>query len=166
MSSELAERLDAQHEIRLQMIGDLKVSPFDPTRPGLLNLLLISRADKLVKAQEVVSELKLNWILVDDHTVAILPPQISKGFAVKWLAKHLGVSLEKVMTIGDSANDISMLELPVYSYAVANADQKTKKAARFHAAAVDQNGLAAQLTTFLTGKKLIYCRPKVKYDST
>ncbi|XP_023210748.1 uncharacterized protein LOC111613626 [Centruroides sculpturatus] len=142
------------------MIGDLKVLPFDPAVPGLLNLLVIARPEKLVQAQKVAQELKLNWILVDEHTVAILPPEISKGFAVQWLAKHLGVSLEKVMTIGDSANDVPMLELPVYSYAVANADQKTKKAARFHAAAVEQNGLAYAIDDFFDRQKVNLLPPE------
>ena len=44
-----------------------------------------------------------------------------------------GIKLDEMMAIGDGENDIEMLQQAYYSFAVANARDEVKKAARFQA---------------------------------
>ena len=84
----------------------------------------------------------------------ITMPNVSKGHAVKWLSKELGIDLDNVMTIGDSANDHSMFNVTDYAYAMGNADEKTKSIAKLHTSSVDQNGLGEAILDFMFRKRL------------
>ena len=53
----------------------------------------------------------------------------SKGTALKLLAEHYGVPLEKTIAIGDQRNDIPMIEAAGLGFAVKNADEELKKVA-------------------------------------
>lgn len=53
-----------------------------------------------------------------------------KGNALAWLADQLKILPKEVMAFGDSANDVTMLSWAENSYAVANANEKAKEAAR------------------------------------
>ena len=84
----------------------------------------------------------------------ITKPAVSKGEAVKLLSKKLGIELDNVMTIGDSANDHSMFAVTDYAYAMGNANDITKSVAKLHTSAVDQNGLGEAILDFMFRKRL------------
>ena len=65
--------------------------------------------------------------------VDIFDPNISKGAALKVLQEELGILPEETMVFGDQMNDMEMLEQAYYSFAVANAREEVKAAARFMA---------------------------------
>ena len=56
-----------------------------------------------------------------------------KGSALLRLAEFLGIGREETMAFGDQLNDIEMLNQAYYSFAVANAREEVRKAARFQA---------------------------------
>ena len=58
---------------------------------------------------------------------------VCKGQAIEVLQKGLEIKPEETMAFGDQLNDMEMLEQAYYSFAVANAREEVKKAARFHA---------------------------------
>ena len=68
-------------------------------------------------------------------------PGVSKGSAIKELQRALGIKKEETMVFGDQENDIPMLEAAYYSYAVANAVDAAKKAARFETASNIDDGV-------------------------
>ena len=45
----------------------------------------------------------------------------NKGNGLQWLAGHLGISMEQVMALGDSDNDITMLRMAGLGVAMENA---------------------------------------------
>ena len=51
----------------------------------------------------------------------------SKGLALKNLAKHLNITIDETMAIGDHLNDLSMLEVAGLSVAVNNAQDEVKR---------------------------------------
>jgi hydroxymethylpyrimidine pyrophosphatase-like HAD family hydrolase len=55
---------------------------------------------------------------------------VDKGTAVEWLAQHYGATLEDVVAVGDWLNDVPMLERAGQSYAMAQAPQEVKAAAK------------------------------------
>lgn len=58
---------------------------------------------------------------------------VNKGEAVKTLQESLGIAPKETMVFGDQLNDIEMLNRAYYSFAVGNAREEVKKAARFQA---------------------------------
>lgn len=66
---------------------------------------------------------------------------VSKGNAVVWLCKHLGVDLNDVMAFGDGANDKSMFEVVSKGIAVGNAVDKLKILSKNVALDCNHNGI-------------------------
>lgn len=62
--------------------------------------------------------------LVHSHQemLDVLPHGIDKGSAVGWLARRVRTPLDMVMTCGNTANDLAMLQLPCPSVIVGEAD--------------------------------------------
>jgi len=59
----------------------------------------------------------------------IIDANVSKGRALKFIADKLGLSVEDFVAIGDSENDVEMLEVVGFGVAVANAHEKLKEVA-------------------------------------
>ena len=58
---------------------------------------------------------------------------VNKGRAVRTIQESLGIKVEETMAFGDQLNDIEMLNQAYYSFAVANAREEVRRAARFQA---------------------------------
>lgn len=71
-------------------------------------------------------------------------PGVSKGQAVRWLARRLGVPIERTLAIGDQFNDLEMISAVGHGAAMAGAPPAVRLAARYVAPPVDAEG-AAQL---------------------
>lgn len=103
---------------------------------------------KFVKNQNLATALmQQNHLEITNH-------QTTKGDAIKWMSKFLKFDLEHTMGIGDSTNDLTMLEVVNYSYAMANAKEKVKKTAKYHTSDVLQNGLGEALHDYLYRMKV------------
>ncbi|WP_420399101.1 HAD family hydrolase [Flagellimonas sp.] len=64
-----------------------------------------------------------------------------KGFALDKLMKDHGLASHEVMVFGDYNNDLEMLELSDYSFAMANAHPNVKKVAKYETASNDDYGV-------------------------
>ena len=71
-----------------------------------------------------------------------------KGGALQKLCDYLGCTMENVMTIGDGANDITMLQMAGVSVAMENAAPEVKAAAKYVTASCDENGVAQAIRKF------------------
>jgi Cof subfamily protein (haloacid dehalogenase superfamily) len=85
--------------------------------------------------------------------IEILPPNASKGSALKTLIKELGVPAAQVLAIGDGENDIEMLQLAGVGVAVGNASQHVKEIANAVVASNDSDGVAEALEQFVLNVK-------------
>lgn len=63
-----------------------------------------------------------------DGFIEVFPKGINKGTALTRLAKHLNISLDQVMAIGDQDNDISMFNVSGLAVAMKNAAEGPKLA--------------------------------------
>ncbi len=70
-------------------------------------------------------------------------PGVTKGRAVAWLAHRAGIPMSQVMTAGDALNDLEMIEDAGHGAAMASAPAEVRAAARYVAAPVDEDGVAA-----------------------
>ncbi|MEC3884295.1 Cof-type HAD-IIB family hydrolase [Halobacillus sp. HZG1] len=74
----------------------------------------------------------------------------SKGNAVMKLAEELNRSIKRTAVIGDSLNDLSMINVAGYSAAMGNAKDEVKEACHFNTKTNDENGVAHAIDYFLT----------------
>lgn len=65
-----------------------------------------------------------------------------KGLALDDYVKRLGISLQETMAIGDSYNDVSMLEKAGFAVAMGNAPEDIKKIAHYVTDSNDNHGFA------------------------
>lgn len=70
-------------------------------------------------------------------------PTANKGAALLWLAERLGIARHQVMAVGDSDNDIQMLQAAGHGVAMGNAASRVRRAANAVAPHVQDSGLAA-----------------------
>ena len=85
----------------------------------------------------------------DVRFVNVVDPDVSKGSALEKLAGHFGVSLDKVMAIGDGTNDLPLLEKAGLKIAMGNARPELKSISDHVTLTVDQSGVAAAIKRFL-----------------
>jgi Cof subfamily protein (haloacid dehalogenase superfamily) len=72
-------------------------------------------------------------------------PGVSKGRAVRWLARRLGVSLEQTMAIGDERNDIEMIAAVGHGVAMPSAPAEVRSVARYLAPPLAEEGAAQMI---------------------
>ncbi|MBT8281682.1 MAG: Cof-type HAD-IIB family hydrolase [Muriicola sp.] len=83
------------------------------------------------------------------HWVDISHPNAHKGHALNIIQGELGIGPAETMVFGDYNNDLEMLALSDFSYAMANAHPNVLKAARFTTKSNDQMGVEEVLEELL-----------------
>ncbi|MFK8056657.1 MAG: HAD family hydrolase [Saprospiraceae bacterium] len=84
----------------------------------------------------------LNWVDVSH-------PDAHKGYAIRMIQKQLGVSKAETMVFGDYHNDIEMLALADFSFAMGNAHPDIVAAANFQTTNNDDLGVERVLERLL-----------------
>ncbi|MCM5661445.1 HAD family hydrolase [Galbibacter mesophilus] len=80
-------------------------------------------------------------------------PNANKGYALKLLQEKLGVTKEETMVFGDYNNDLEMLELADFSYAMKNAHPNVVKTAKYQTKSNDENGVEYILNQLIEAKE-------------
>jgi Cof subfamily protein (haloacid dehalogenase superfamily) len=80
--------------------------------------------------------------------VEFMPPQVSKGIALDWLIDFYGIDREDTMAIGDSMNDVPMLERAGHPVAMPDGVEELKQLAEF-VPPEQPTGVAAAIDWFL-----------------
>lgn len=83
----------------------------------------------------------------------IVPKNISKGYGLKVLSTHLGVSPAEIIAIGDNYNDLEMFRFAGLGIAMANAPQEVKVKAKYVTRSNDEDGIAFAIQQFCNGEK-------------
>jgi hypothetical protein len=74
-----------------------------------------------------------------------LAPGVSKGRAVRWLARRLGVPLGRCMAVGDQYNDLEMIREVGHGVAMPTAPAAVQAVAQYVAPAVGEEGAAQMI---------------------
>lgn len=74
---------------------------------------------------------KVKVCMAGEEWVDFMDLSVDKGNALKFLQEYLGISRESTMAFGDNNNDIGMMHAAGESYAVENAREEVKEAAKF-----------------------------------
>lgn len=80
--------------------------------------------------------------------VELLSPQVSKGIALDWLIEFYGIDRNDTLAIGDSLNDVPMLERAGHSVAMPDSVDELKQLAQF-VPPEQCTGVAAAIEWFL-----------------
>lgn len=83
-----------------------------------------------VKIREAFED-RLKITISGDMWMDCMASGVNKGEAVKVLQESLGITAQETMAFGDQLNDMEMLKQAYYSFAIGNARQEVKEAARF-----------------------------------
>ncbi|MDA3853561.1 MAG: HAD family hydrolase [Bacteroidales bacterium] len=86
------------------------------------------------------------------HWLDIAPEGTNKGEAIKTLQKKYGISQEETMAFGDYHNDIEMLEVAKYSFAVASAQEEVKALADYQCASNKDIGVIDVINELLNNE--------------
>ena len=76
----------------------------------------------------------------------------SKGESMKRIAAEYGVGIDEVIAVGDSLNDMTLIESAGLGVAVANADEELKRAADEVTVSNDQDAVKALLEKYCIGE--------------
>jgi hypothetical protein len=113
-------------------------------------------AEKALKASEWSSHcecITTEYPARDLSILDLLPPGVSKGWALARLAGRLGVDRKETMAIGDNWNDVDMLEWAGQGVMMGNAAQELRTMAKMRgwkqAPPNDQDGVAQVLESAL-----------------
>ncbi|MGH4137251.1 Cof-type HAD-IIB family hydrolase [Clostridium sp.] len=74
---------------------------------------------------------------------------VSKGSAVKILGEYYGIKSEQIICIGDSENDLSMIEFAGLGVAMANGSELVKEAAQYITDSNNCDGVAKVIQKFV-----------------
>ena len=98
------------------------------------------------QSKETLQE--FNFSKTASDVLEISPQSISKGNALKIIAKKMNIASCEIMAIGDQENDIEMLKFADVSVAMGNAIDKVKKIANYHTSSNDEDGVAKAIEMF------------------
>ncbi|WP_299891821.1 HAD family hydrolase [uncultured Lacinutrix sp.] len=87
-----------------------------------------------------------------NHWVDISENIANKGYAIKLIQEKYNISPEETMVFGDYNNDLEMLKLAKYSYAMENAHPLVKDTANFSTKSNDENGVEFILEKLVNSK--------------
>jgi Cof subfamily protein (haloacid dehalogenase superfamily) len=113
-------------------------------------------AEKALRASEWSAEcesVRTEYPARDISILDLLPPGVSKGWALERLAARLGVDRKETMAIGDNWNDLGMLEWAGQGIVMANAAEELRTLAKTRgwklALSNDEDGVAIVLEAAL-----------------
>ncbi|MEA2608938.1 MAG: hypothetical protein QOJ75_1181, partial [Chloroflexota bacterium] len=106
----------------------------EPPRPT--ELAPLARAQFAGRADVTISHPKF---------LEFVAPGVSKGRAVRWLARRLGVALGATLAIGDQWNDLEMLSEVGHGTAMPTAPAEVQAVARYIAPALADEGVARMI---------------------
>jgi len=127
--------------------------------------VLCTEKDNIVKGEiiyrdpalicELQKELKtLSQLEIVDsskYNIEITRKGVSKGKAVEMLAGLYNLKREEIIAIGDSANDVSMIEYAGMGIAMGNASDMVKQKADYITDSNDNEGVAKAIQQFILG---------------
>lgn len=140
-------------ELEKVCVGSLLDFDFDKT----IKLILIDDYDKLETIKTEVEELvndKINIFYSKSNFIEITNEKATKGNAVEKLAQMYGIDMKDVIAIGDSYNDLTMIQRAGLGVCMENGRDDVKKAADYITLSNEDNGVAEAIDRFVFGKVL------------
>lgn len=104
------------------------------------------KLDKMIKEMSYYEGLELTNSLPTN--VEVNPVGVSKAKALHFLCEKIGITMDNVMAVGDSLNDIKMIQEAGVGVAMGNAQDAIKKVANFVTDTNNNDGVAKAIEKF------------------
>lgn len=143
------EDYEVHCKVKAHVIGEELYNPQkDPTK------ILICEHDeeKMAKVEEIMREKfshDVNQVKSKPYFFEMNHKDCSKANALLALCKEYGFETEELMTFGNGDNDVSMLSMTPWSFAVENATENAKKAASHLTASNNDDGVAKAIKRYV-----------------
>ncbi len=149
------ERTDLYEKVcgvEAHIIGD---DFYTPTEPPLKILLyeddpkVMADAERILLGQfgDIAGHVRSRYNFLEFNKKGA-----SKGAALTRLCKEWGIPLDRLMTFGNAQNDVSMLSITPWSFAVDNAVPEAKAAAAHVTASNNEDGVAKVVAKYVLGE--------------
>lgn len=113
-----------------------------------VNLLCVP-AEKKGEVERRLAELPISGVWSGADSMELSHPQATKANGLRWVCRRLGVPIEETLAMGDSGNDITMLQAAGLGVAVANAPPEVRQAADVVTAASEEDGAALAIERYV-----------------
>ena len=99
-------------------------------------------------------ESEMQVIVSGEHWLDISHKNANKGYALNILQNKLGITKQETMVFGDYNNDLKMLELSEFSFAMENAHPNVKNAAKYQTKSNNEQGVEYILEQLINSRNL------------
>jgi Cof subfamily protein (haloacid dehalogenase superfamily) len=144
------ETLPKEDRIKVEIVENLN-DVIDKNNNEILKAVVISEdTDKLSELRQRIDN-KMDVSIVSSlyNNFEVMSKGISKGNAVRILADYYKITKDEVICIGDSENDMSMLEYAGLGIAMGNATDEIKSIADYITSTNDEDGVAQAIEKFI-----------------
>ena len=93
--------------------------------------------------------LKAAIIRTDANLIQIMHREVNKAVALRFIADHYGIPMERILAIGDAANDLEMIQAAGVGVAVANSPPQLLQHANWIAPSNNHQGVLAALHRYV-----------------
>jgi len=148
MYSPYAHWYSSRYEVSCKILSD--INGFKESPPA--KIMIIEPSYRIEEIRNIILKKFTNEIKTmraDVNMLEIMVGEASKGIALSYLADNLGISLDEVMAIGDSENDLDMLLKSGYPVAVENAMEKLKDIAKLFVSSNENDGVAEAIEKYI-----------------
>ena len=112
---------------------------------SIIKIMMIDEEEVLQKAiDNLPKEVYDKYTVVRSapYFLEFLNKEVNKGVGVEMLAKHMGITLDQVITMGDAGNDLHMIECAGMGVAMGNAFEEIKEVANYITDTNENDGVA------------------------
>lgn len=148
-----SEQYRIMSKIPVEAVGDLTAflekRCQDPTK-----VLVVSREEKLDRLAQVVRPVlgdRLHITKSKPHFLEFSHPLANKGDALASIAGHYGVGQDEIIAVGDSYNDVEMIDYAGLGVVVGNARPEIKERADYVCCSNEECGVAEVVEKFILG---------------
>ena len=118
--------------------------------------MMLEHPDRLKQVEQALRPVikdELYMTITKPFFLEFMNPAVDKGKSLVTLAAHLGISMKQVIAVGDSYNDISMIEAAGLGVAMGNAVEAVKQAADYETDDNEHDGVARVVEKFFLNQE-------------
>lgn len=139
---------------RLIVAEDIAKAVEERALKGAKFLIIAKKQEQLAPLKaEILKTPGLSAVFSGSWSVEVMDASVTKGTALRELREKLGVRKEEVLAIGDSENDVAMLEEAGIGVAMGNATAPLLKCAKHIVPPVWEDGVAVAVEKFALGRE-------------
>ena len=129
-------------------VGD-ELGKFMDNVPKLL--IMVDTPEEGDKVVDAISEQfggRIEAVKSTPVYIELIKPGVNKATAIARLAEKYNIPMDSVLAIGDSNNDLTMIQAAGFGVAMGNANENVKKIAEYEVADCDHDGVAEAIERF------------------